>query len=87
MSAGACAAAAWIKQQNAHDEHTMSVCNGAFTLANTGLLDGLSATTAAGLSAGIDDRAGRHWRGTLSLEAVPADAHQFVLRIATARAG
>jgi hypothetical protein len=26
----------------------MSVCNGAFTLANTGLLDGLSATTTAG---------------------------------------
>jgi putative intracellular protease/amidase len=42
------AAVAWIKRQNAHDEHTMSVCNGAFTLANAGLLDGLSATTTAG---------------------------------------
>jgi putative intracellular protease/amidase len=42
------AAVAWIKRQNAHDLHTMSVCNGAFTLANTGLLDGLSATTTAG---------------------------------------
>lgn len=40
--------AAWIKRENAHDEHTMSVCNGAFTLANAGLLDGLSATTTAG---------------------------------------
>lgn len=232
---GDSAAAAWIKRQNAHDEHTMSVCNGAFTLANTGLLNGLSATTTAGnilrmkrtypqinvvndqrvvdngkilatagLSAGIDgalhlvavldgedaaqtialmleynwqpnnayvrgamadqlipdldlnglaelvdmrlkgdkdrwettewfktklsadglfgavqtafqrayaedgpwgpgsfrltasgplkanllfdDRGGRHWRGTLALEPVPADAHQFVIRIATARA-
>jgi putative intracellular protease/amidase len=42
------AAAAWIKRQDAHDDHTMSVCNGAFTLANTGLLNGLSATTTAG---------------------------------------
>jgi putative intracellular protease/amidase len=42
------AAVAWIKRQNEHDLHTMSVCNGAFTLANTGLLDGLSATTTAG---------------------------------------
>jgi putative intracellular protease/amidase len=42
------AAVAWIKRQDAHDEHTMSVCNGAFTLANTGLLNGLSATTTAG---------------------------------------
>jgi putative intracellular protease/amidase len=42
------AAVAWIKREHAHDQHTMSVCNGAFTLANTGLLDGLSATTTAG---------------------------------------
>jgi putative intracellular protease/amidase len=42
------AAVSWIKRQNVHDEHTMSVCNGAFTLANTGLLNGLSATTTAG---------------------------------------
>jgi len=41
-------AVAWIKREHAHDQHTMSVCNGAFTLANTGLLDGLSATTTAG---------------------------------------
>jgi putative intracellular protease/amidase len=42
------AAVFWIKRQNVHAEHTMSVCNGAFTLANTGLLNGLSATTTAG---------------------------------------
>jgi putative intracellular protease/amidase len=42
------AAVAWIKRENEHDRYTMSVCNGAFTLANTGLLDGLSATTTAG---------------------------------------
>ncbi len=42
------AAVSWIKRQDAHDEHTMSVCNGAFTLANAGLLNGLSATTTAG---------------------------------------
>jgi putative intracellular protease/amidase len=41
-------AVSWIKRQNVHAEHTMSVCNGAFTLANTGLLNGLSATTTAG---------------------------------------
>jgi putative intracellular protease/amidase len=45
---GNSAAVAWIKRQNAHDEHTMSVCNCAFTLANAGLLTGLSATTTAG---------------------------------------
>jgi putative intracellular protease/amidase len=42
------AAVAWIKRETVHAEHTMSVCNGAFTLANTGLLDGLKATTTAG---------------------------------------
>lgn len=42
------AAVAWIKRQHVHDQHTMSVCNGALTLANTGLLDGLRATTTAG---------------------------------------
>ena len=42
------AAVAWIRREHARDQHTMSVCNGAFTLANTGLLDGLSATTTAG---------------------------------------
>lgn len=42
------ATVAWIKRASEHAAHTMSVCNGAFTLANTGLLDGLSATTTAG---------------------------------------
>jgi transcriptional regulator GlxA family with amidase domain len=35
----------WIKTQSIHTLYTMSVCNGAFILANTGLLDGLTATT------------------------------------------
>ena len=35
----------WIRDMTAHTQHTMSVCNGAFILANTGLLDGLTATT------------------------------------------
>lgn len=35
----------YIKAVTAHVRHTMSVCNGAFILANTGLLDGLAATT------------------------------------------
>ncbi len=38
----------YIKRTTASDTHTMSVCNGAFILANTGLLDGLSATTTNG---------------------------------------
>jgi len=42
------ATTAWIKRESEHAAHTMSVCNGAFTLANTGLLDGLKATTTAG---------------------------------------
>jgi putative intracellular protease/amidase len=42
------AAVAWIKRESVKAEHVMSVCNGAFTLANTGLMDGLSATTTAG---------------------------------------
>jgi putative intracellular protease/amidase len=42
------ATVAWIQRQSGHAAHTMSVCNGAFTLANTGLLDGLKATTTAG---------------------------------------
>jgi putative intracellular protease/amidase len=41
------ATVAWIKRETEHAEHTMSVCNGAFTLANTGLLNGLKATTTA----------------------------------------
>ena len=39
---------AWIKSMAAHTKYTMSVCNGAFILAETGLLDGLTATTTAG---------------------------------------
>jgi putative intracellular protease/amidase/DNA-directed RNA polymerase subunit RPC12/RpoP len=35
----------WIRDETTKAEHTMSVCNGAFILASTGLLDGLSATT------------------------------------------
>src|ERR1700761_5542838 len=35
----------WIKSQSVTSKITMSVCNGASILANTGLLDGLSATT------------------------------------------
>ena len=38
----------WIKTQSAHTEITMSVCNGAFILANTGALAGLTATTTRG---------------------------------------
>jgi putative intracellular protease/amidase len=38
----------WIKDETARIEHTMSVCNGAFILAEAGLLDGLSATTTYG---------------------------------------
>jgi putative intracellular protease/amidase len=41
-------AVAWIKRESDGAGHVMSVCNGAFTLANTGLLDGLTATTTAG---------------------------------------
>ena len=37
----------WIRETTAHDQITMAVCNGAFILAATGLLDGLSATTTA----------------------------------------
>jgi len=36
---------AYIRTTNERTKHTMSVCNGAFILANTGLLDGLTATT------------------------------------------
>ncbi|MBI3449969.1 MAG: DJ-1/PfpI family protein [Acidobacteria bacterium] len=35
----------WITDVTAKAEHTMSVCNGAFILAQAGLLDGLTATT------------------------------------------
>ena len=36
---------AWIREVTPRSEITMSVCNGAFTLASAGILDGLSATT------------------------------------------
>ncbi len=38
----------FIKDANAHNQATLSVCNGAFILANTGLLDGLTVTTTRG---------------------------------------
>lgn len=38
----------WIKGEAVHAQHVMSVCNGAFILAHTGLLDGLTATTTSG---------------------------------------
>jgi putative intracellular protease/amidase len=38
----------WVAQVTARDRHTMSVCNGAFILAQAGLLDGLTATTTSG---------------------------------------
>ena len=37
----------WIRDVTARDQHTLSVCNGAFILASAGLLDGLEATTTA----------------------------------------
>jgi putative intracellular protease/amidase len=40
---------AWIRERAAKAEIVLSVCNGAFTLARLGLLDGLEATTTAGL--------------------------------------
>src|SRR3569623_2731790 len=39
---------AWIRHESEHAQPVLSVCTGAFTLATTGLLDGLSATTTAG---------------------------------------
>jgi putative intracellular protease/amidase len=39
----------WIADVTARTKHTMSVCNGAFLLAQAGLLDGLTATTTTGL--------------------------------------
>ena len=38
----------YIKEATAHTQNTMSVCNGAFILASTGMLDGLKATTTRG---------------------------------------
>lgn len=39
---------AYIRKATENTKQTMSVCNGAFILANTGLLDGLTATTTNG---------------------------------------
>ncbi len=39
----------WLKERSAAAEHVLTVCNGAFILAKTGLLDGKSATTFYGL--------------------------------------
>lgn len=46
---GSDATLAWVKERSAAVKQTLSVCNGAFILAKAGLLDGLSATTFAGL--------------------------------------
>lgn len=43
----------WIQQHAPRAEHVLSVCNGAFILARTGLLDGLQATTFYGLIDGF----------------------------------
>jgi putative intracellular protease/amidase len=43
----------WIQDKAKDAEHVVSVCNGAFILAKTGLLDGLSATTFYGLMDGF----------------------------------
>jgi putative intracellular protease/amidase len=47
----------WIVDETARDEHTMSVCNGAFLLAKAGLLDGLTVTTTSSL---LDDMRTRY---------------------------
>ena len=39
----------WIKKQSANSTYLLSVCNGAFLLGATGLLDGKKATTTAGM--------------------------------------
>ncbi len=43
----------WIQERSKQAEYVISVCNGAAILAKTGLLDGLTATTTAGLIDGL----------------------------------
>jgi putative intracellular protease/amidase len=49
----------WVQEKAKDAEVVMSVCNGAFILAKAGLLDGLEATTTAGLIPGLRDAAKR----------------------------
>jgi putative intracellular protease/amidase len=43
----------WIQESSSQAKYVMSVCNGAYLLAKAGLLDGLEATTTAGLIEGL----------------------------------
>jgi putative intracellular protease/amidase len=47
----------WIRKTADSSTNTLSVCNGAFFLAKVGLLDGLSATTTAGLHSRLQELA------------------------------
>ena len=47
----------WIQDKAKDAEVVMSVCNGAYILAKAGLLDGLEATTTAGLISGLREAA------------------------------
>ena len=47
----------WIQEKSKKAEIVMSVCNGAYILAKAGLLDGLEATTTAGLIPGLKQAA------------------------------
>lgn len=48
---------AWLRKTADKAEHVLSVCNGAFILAKTGLLNGLSATTTRHLTGGLANAA------------------------------
>jgi putative intracellular protease/amidase len=50
-------AVAWVKKTAEAGKHVLTVCNGAFILAQTGLLDGYSATTYYGLIDSLRDTA------------------------------